>query len=155
MLFFTYIVYSKFNKKCLHKKKMYFNSHRSLLLPTCVLPYNRYIIKIIVFHFIRSYQHVYAITYSSINFFVSHRLEVFMASRIRTRSCKQYCIIQLELYVLCITADRTPKYGELINFLSDAEKNCTNDKSVAEVLCSRVKEAYSHIRIARTMHLNY
>ena len=75
-----------------------------------------------------------------------------MASRIRTRSCKQYRIIQLELYVLCIIADRTPKYGELIDFLSDAEKNCTNDKSVAEVLCSRVKEAYPHIRIARTKH---
>ena len=63
--------------------------------------------------------------------------------------------VQLKLYYYVyswyyITADRTPKYGELIDFLSDAEKSCTKDKSVAELLCSRVKEAYPHIRIART-----
>jgi len=75
-----------------------------------------------------------------------------MTSRMCTRSCKQFTSTHniYLYYILCITVNKDPTYGELIDFLNEAERSCSRDKSTAELLCSKTKEAYPHIRIART-----
>ena len=75
-----------------------------------------------------------------------------MTSRMCTRSCKQFTSTHniYLYYILCITVNKDPTYSELIDFLNEAERSCSHDKTTAELFCSRMKEAYPHIRIART-----
>ena len=53
------------------------------------------------------------------------------------------------MIVALLVADKAPTYGELIDFLDSAEAQCLDSGNVNEILCSKVKEAYPNLRIAR------
>ena len=61
-----------------------------------------------------------------------------MATRMKTRLCKYLTNFFSKAYCFGHIGDKTPTYGELIDFLDYAEMKCVDNGSVTEILCSKI-----------------